>query len=160
MDAEVRPTIRDRDREEKFASANSANWETWAAAACWFRIARRRRRRHNFLRSNAGRSRPRGRGDGRGLSVTNSLAAFPLAKYGTDAQRQKYLQRLAHGAILGAFCLTEPQAGSDSAAIATSATRHGAKYHLNGTKSWVTNGGEAGVYVVFAKTDAWREREA
>src|SRR3979411_244390 len=86
-------------------------------------------------------------------SVTNSLAAFPLAKYGTEAQRQKYLPRLANGEILGAFCLTEPQDGSDSAAITTSATRHGAKYHLNGTKSWVTNGGEAGIYVVFAKTD-------
>jgi alkylation response protein AidB-like acyl-CoA dehydrogenase len=87
------------------------------------------------------------------LSVTNSLAAFPLAKYGTEAQRQKYLPRLTHGEILGAFCLTEPQAGSDSAAIATSAARHGTTYRLNGTKSWVTNGGEAAVYIVFAKTD-------
>jgi len=68
---------------------------------------------------------------------------------------KKYLPRLAHGAILGAFCLTEPQAGSDSAAITTSATRHGATYRLNGTKSWVTNGGEAGVYVRLSRmTDA------
>src|SRR6202035_2210201 len=66
---------------------------------------------------------------------------------------KKYLPRLAHGEILGAFCLTEPQAGSDSAAIATSAKRHDSTYRLNGTKSWVTNGGEAALYVVFAKTD-------
>ncbi len=70
------------------------------------------------------------------------------------SQRHKYLPRLARGEILGAFCLTEPQAGSDSAAIATSATRHGTTYRLNGTKSWVTNGGEAALYIVFAKTDA------
>jgi butyryl-CoA dehydrogenase len=60
---------------------------------------------------------------------------------------------LAHGEVLGAFCLTEPQAGSDASAISSSAERHGDVYRLNGTKSWVTNGGEAGVYVVFAKTD-------
>jgi alkylation response protein AidB-like acyl-CoA dehydrogenase len=87
------------------------------------------------------------------LSVTNSLAALPVAQYGTESQRQKYLSRLARGEILGAFCLTEPQAGSDAAAIATSATRHGNTYRLNGTKSWVTNGGEAGLYIVFAKTE-------
>jgi alkylation response protein AidB-like acyl-CoA dehydrogenase len=88
------------------------------------------------------------------LSVTNSLAALAVLNYGNDAQRQKYLPRLAHGEILGAFCLTEPQAGSDASAIATTATRHGSAYRLNGTKSWVTNGGEAGVYIVFAKTDS------
>jgi alkylation response protein AidB-like acyl-CoA dehydrogenase len=87
------------------------------------------------------------------LSVTNSLAVYPVFKYGTESQKQKYLSGLAHGEVLGAFCLTEPQAGSDAAAIATSAERHGDVYRLNGTKSWVTNGGEAGVYVVFARTD-------
>jgi alkylation response protein AidB-like acyl-CoA dehydrogenase len=88
------------------------------------------------------------------LSVTNSVAAVPIWRHGTDAQREKYLVPLAHGAILGSFCLTEPQAGSDASALQTRAVRHGDHYVLNGTKSWVTNGGAAGVYVVFARTDA------
>src|SRR5262249_52600986 len=87
------------------------------------------------------------------LSVTNSVVGAPLARHGTEAQKKRYLPRLSRGEILGAFCLTEPQAGSDSAAIQTRATRHGAWYSLNGTKSWVTNGGLAGVHLVFAKTD-------
>jgi butyryl-CoA dehydrogenase len=87
------------------------------------------------------------------LSVTNSVAAAPILKYGTDAQKKKYLARLAHGEILGGFCLTEPGAGSDAAGIQTRAVRDGDSYVLSGTKSWVTNGGQAGVYVVFAKTD-------
>jgi butyryl-CoA dehydrogenase len=87
------------------------------------------------------------------LSVTNSVASAPILKHGSDAQKKKYLARLAHGEILGAFCLTEPQAGSDAAAIQTRATRQGDHYLLTGTKSWVTNGGFSGVYVVFAKTD-------
>jgi butyryl-CoA dehydrogenase len=87
------------------------------------------------------------------LSVTNSVAAAPILKHGTEAQKGKYLSRLARGEILGAFCLTEPQAGSDAAGIQTRATRNGDSYLINGTKSWVTNGGLAGVYVVFTKTD-------
>jgi len=87
------------------------------------------------------------------LSVTNSVASAPILKHGSDAQKKKYLGRLARGEILGAFCLTEPQAGSDAAAIQTRATRQGDGYVLRGTKSWVTNGGFSGVYVVFAKTD-------
>lgn len=87
------------------------------------------------------------------LSVTNSLGSFPIFKYGTELQRRKYLSRLAKGEMLGAFCLTEPEAGSDAASIAARATRDGSVYRLNGTKIWVTNGGEAGLYLVFAKTD-------
>jgi butyryl-CoA dehydrogenase len=87
------------------------------------------------------------------LSVTNSVAAAPILKHGSDAQKKKYLPRLARGEILGAFCLTEPQAGSDAAGIQARAVRDGDSYVLNGTKSWVTNGGFSGVYVVFAKTD-------
>lgn len=87
------------------------------------------------------------------LSVTNSVVAVPLWKHGSEDQKQKYLHRLAHGEILGSFCLTEPQAGSDAAAIQTRAVREGGDYVLNGTKSWVTNGGGAGMYIVFAKTD-------
>ena len=92
------------------------------------------------------------------LSVTNSVAAAPILKHGTDAQKEKYLPRLAHGQILGGFCLTEPGAGSDAAGIQTSAVRDGDSYVLNGTKSWVTNGGQSGVYVVFAKTDPAADR--
>jgi butyryl-CoA dehydrogenase len=87
------------------------------------------------------------------LSVTNSVAAAPLCRHGSEDQKKKYLRRLAQGEILGAFCLTEPQAGSDSAAIQTRAVCQGEFYQLSGTKSWVTNGGFAGLYVVFAKTD-------
>ncbi len=154
MDAEVRPTIRTRDREEKFAAAELRKLgelgccgmlvpESWGGAGAdtiSYVLMLEEVARVDAAMAVA-------------LSVTNSLAAFPIAKYGTETQRQKYLPRLAHGATLGAFCLTEPQAGSDSAAIATSAARHGNAYRLNGTKSWVTNGGEAALYVVFAKTD-------
>ena len=87
------------------------------------------------------------------LSVTNSVAAVPIWKHGSEAQKQKYLRPLAHGEFLGAFCLTEPQAGSDAAALRTSAVKQGGEYILNGTKAWVTNGGASGVYLVFAKTD-------
>jgi butyryl-CoA dehydrogenase len=87
------------------------------------------------------------------LSVTNSVVAWPLWKHGTAEQKEKYLRRLAAGEILGAFCVTEPGAGSDSAALATRATRQGDCYVLDGTKSWVTNAGVCGLYLVFAKTD-------
>jgi len=87
------------------------------------------------------------------LSVTNSVVAMPLWKHGSDAQKKRYLTRLAPGEILGAFCLTEPQAGSDAAGIQTRAVRSGDDYLLTGTKSWVTNGGVSGVYLIFAKTD-------
>lgn len=87
------------------------------------------------------------------LSVTNSVAGMPLWRHGSDSQKRRYLRRLASGEILGAFCLTEPQAGSDAAAIQTRAMLHGNVYRLNGTKTWVTNGGVAGLYLVFAKTD-------
>jgi butyryl-CoA dehydrogenase len=87
------------------------------------------------------------------LSVTNSVASAPILKHGTDEQKKKYLPRLAHGEILGAFCLTEPAAGSDAAGIQSRAVRDGDSYVLNGTKSWVSNGGHTGVYVVFAKTN-------
>jgi butyryl-CoA dehydrogenase len=89
------------------------------------------------------------------LSVTNSVVAAPIARHGTPGQKQRFLTRLAHGEWLGAFCLTEPQAGSDSAAIETRAVlaAGGSAYRLTGTKSWVTNGGVASVYLVFARTE-------
>ena len=87
------------------------------------------------------------------LSVTNSVVGVPVWKFGSEAQKKKYLRPLSRGEILGAFCLTEPQAGSDAAGIQTRAVREVDHYALNGTKAWVTNGGVSGVYLVFAKTD-------
>jgi len=87
------------------------------------------------------------------LGVTNSAVQAPLYRFGSDAQKQKYLKRLATGEILGSFCLTEAAAGSDAAGIQTTATRSGEMYRLHGAKTWVTNGAHAGLYLVFAKTD-------
>jgi alkylation response protein AidB-like acyl-CoA dehydrogenase len=87
------------------------------------------------------------------LSVTNSAVQVPLLQFGSEAQKKKYLKRLATGEILGAFCLTEPQAGSDAAGIQARAIRAGDNYKITGTKTWVTNGSVGGVCIVFAKTD-------
>jgi len=86
------------------------------------------------------------------LGVTNSAVQAPLILFGTEAQKRKYLRPLATGETLGAFCLTEPAAGSDAAGIQAQAVRDGDCYKLTGTKTWVTNGSAAGVLIVFAKT--------
>ncbi len=86
------------------------------------------------------------------LGVTNSAVQAPLILFGTEAQKKKYLRPLATGETLGAFCLTEPAAGSDAAGIEARAVRDGDRYRLTGTKTWVTNGSAAGVLIVFAKT--------
>ncbi len=88
------------------------------------------------------------------IGVTNSAVQAPLMLFGTDAQKRKYLRRMATGETLGAFCLTEPAAGSDAAGIQARAVRVDDCYKLNGTKTWVTNGSASGVLLVFAKTDA------
>src|SRR5215470_3237711 len=87
------------------------------------------------------------------LSVTHSAVQAPLLGFASEAQKKKYLRRLAAGEILGAFCLTEPQAGSDAAGIQARATRCDCGYRLNGTKTWVSNGSVAGLFIVFAKTN-------
>jgi len=87
------------------------------------------------------------------LGVTNSAVQVPLLGFGNAEQKNRYLKRLAAGEILGAFCLTEPAAGSDAAGIQATAVRSGDSYRINGTKTWVTNGSAAGVFIVFAKTD-------
>jgi butyryl-CoA dehydrogenase len=87
------------------------------------------------------------------LGVTNSAVQVPLMMFGSEAQKKKYLRRLATGETLGAFCLTEAAAGSDAAGIQARAVRDGGVYRLNGTKTWVSNGSVAGVLIVFAKTN-------
>ena len=85
--------------------------------------------------------------------AATALGTFPIILYGNDEQKQKYLPRIASGQSLAAFALTEANAGSDAGAIATTATKDGDDYILNGTKQWITNGGEAEIYSVVTKTD-------
>ena len=87
------------------------------------------------------------------LSVHNSLVVKPLLDHGTADQKERYLEALAFGEMLGAFALTEPGAGSDVPALATTATRDGDDYLLRGTKTWVSNGALAGLILVFARTE-------
>jgi alkylation response protein AidB-like acyl-CoA dehydrogenase len=87
------------------------------------------------------------------MSVNNSLVCWGIEKYGTEAQKEKYLKRLATGEILGAFCLSEPEAGSDATSQRTTAEDKGDYYLVNGTKNWITNGNSASVYLVIAQTD-------
>lgn len=87
------------------------------------------------------------------LAVHTSVGTMPIAAYGNAEQKRKYVPKLASGAYLGAFALTEPEAGSDSAGIRTSAVRNGDKYILNGSKMFITNGGYADTYITFAVTD-------
>ena len=87
------------------------------------------------------------------MSVNNSLVCWGLEKYGTEAQKQTYLTKLATGEVLGAFCLSEPEAGSDATSQQTTAVLQGDYYLLNGTKNWITNGSSASIYLVIAQTD-------
>jgi butyryl-CoA dehydrogenase len=154
MEAEVRPSVSQRDRQEKFPTDEIRKLaalgccgmmvpETWGGPGLdtiSYVLMLEEVARIDASMATA-------------LSVTNSAVQVPLLNFGSDAQKKKYLQRLATGEILGAFCLTEAQAGSDAAAIQTRAVRRDAIYKLQGTKTWVTNGSVAGVYIVFAKTD-------
>ena len=87
------------------------------------------------------------------MSVNNSLVCFGLEAYGTEEQKQKYLTRLAAGEIIGAFCLSEPEAGSDATSQTTTADDIGDYYLVNGTKNWITNGNSSSVCLVIAQTD-------
>jgi alkylation response protein AidB-like acyl-CoA dehydrogenase len=87
------------------------------------------------------------------VSVNNSLVCWGLEAYGTEEQKQKYLVPLAKGEKIGAFCLSEPEAGSDATSQTTTAEDKGDHYLLNGTKNWITNGGTASTYLVIAQTD-------
>ncbi|AEE18585.1 alkylation response protein AidB-like acyl-CoA dehydrogenase [Dokdonia sp. Hel_I_63] len=87
------------------------------------------------------------------VSVNNSLVCYGLEAYGSEEQKQKYLTKLATGEMVGAFCLSEPEAGSDATSQATTAIDKGDHYVINGTKNWITNGGRSDVYLVIAQTD-------
>lgn len=87
------------------------------------------------------------------MSVNNSLVCWGLETYGNEEQKQKYLTKLAAGEQIGAFCLSEPEAGSDATSQQTTAVDMGDHYVLNGTKNWITNGSTASVYLVIAQTD-------
>lgn len=88
--------------------------------------------------------------------AANALGAMPILLSGSDEQKQKYLPQLATGEKLAAFALTEPEAGSDAGGVKTKAVKDGDSYILNGTKQWITNGGEAQIYTVIAQTDPSR----
>ena len=82
----------------------------------------------------------------------HTLACYPVAAYGTDAQRKQFLPDMLGGELLGAYCLSEPQGGSDAAALATRAVRDGDEYVVTGTKAWITHAGVADFYNVFCRT--------
>jgi butyryl-CoA dehydrogenase len=154
METEVRPSVKQRDREERFPSAEIS--KIAALGCCGMTVPEEWGGPGLDTMSYVLMLEEVARVDAAmatSLSVTNSAVQQPLLNFGSDAQRKKYLHRLATGEILGAFCLTEPQAGSDAAAIQTRAVRDGAVYKLQGTKTWVTNGSVAGIFIVFAKTD-------
>ncbi|MGC2530806.1 MAG: acyl-CoA dehydrogenase family protein [Candidatus Acidiferrum sp.] len=188
MEAEVRPTVKQRDREARFPAAEIKKLselgccgmmtpEEWGGPGLdtlsYVLML------EEVARVDAGMATS--------LGVTNSAVQIPLLKYGNQAQKEKYLRRLATGEILGAFSLTEPAAGSDAAGIQARAvamqqvgsglgtrssapptlapaaaaawggaplgTPSGDVYRLNGTKTWVSNGSVAGLFIVFAKTN-------
>jgi butyryl-CoA dehydrogenase len=154
MESEVRPTVKERDRAEKFPAEEIRKIgelgccgmlvpEAWGGAELdhiSYVLMLEEVARVDTAMSTS-------------LGVTNSAVQLPLLAFGNDAQKKKFLRRLATGEILGSFCLTEPQAGSDAAGIQARATRHGDMYKLQGTKTWVTNGSVAGLFIVFAKTN-------
>jgi butyryl-CoA dehydrogenase len=184
MEAEVRPTVRQRDREGRFPTEEIKKLaelgccgmmtpEEWGGSGLdtvSFVLMMEEVARVDAAMATS-------------LGVTNSAVQVPLLGFGTEGQKKKYLSRMATGEILGAFCLTEPQAGSDAAGIQATARRVRVREHLgvgalaptfrapqtlalaaeelpssevyllNGTKTWVTNGSVAGVFIVFAKTD-------
>src|SRR5918992_3660783 len=92
------------------------------------------------------------------MSVHNSLPTQMILRYGSEAQRERYLPAMARGEWLGAFALSEPEAGSDAAAMTTQATRDGNGWILDGTKAWVTSGNQARVILAMARTDRTGER--
>lgn len=93
------------------------------------------------------------------MSVNNSLVCWGIEHFGTEEQKRKYLPKLATGEQIGAFCLSEPEAGSDATSQRTTAEDKGDHYLLNGTKNWITNGNSASVYLVVAQTDVEKKHK-
>jgi alkylation response protein AidB-like acyl-CoA dehydrogenase len=93
------------------------------------------------------------------MSVNNSLVCWGLEKYGSEEQKEKYLKKLSTGEWIGAFCLSEPEAGSDATSQRTIAEDKGDYYLVNGTKNWITNGNSASVYLVIAQTDVEKKHK-
>ena len=93
------------------------------------------------------------------MSVNNSLVCWGIETFGTEFQKEKYLKPLAKGEMLGAFCLSEPEAGSDATSQKTTAVDCGDHYILNGTKNWITNGNSASIYLVIAQTDVEKKHK-
>lgn len=91
------------------------------------------------------------------LSVHTSVCTYPILYFGTEEQKKKYVPKLASGEYLGAFCLTEASSGSDAASLKSRAVKKGDHYVINGSKAFITNGGEADVYIVFASTNPEQE---
>jgi alkylation response protein AidB-like acyl-CoA dehydrogenase len=188
MEAEVRPTVKQRDRDERFPGEEIKKLAELGCCGMmtpeeWGGPGLDTLSYVLMLEEVASVDA----GMATSLGVTNSAVQIPLLKFGTSAQKEKYLRRLATGEILGAFCLTEPGAGSDAAGIqarAVAASRVGSGlgtrsspppslapaagaawggaplgtpsgdvYRLNGTKTWVSNGSVAGLFIIFAKTD-------
>jgi alkylation response protein AidB-like acyl-CoA dehydrogenase len=87
------------------------------------------------------------------VSVHNSLTAGPIVKFATEAQKRKYLPRMARAELLGAYCLSEPDFGSDAAGLRTKYVREGDRFYLTGTKAWITNGEQADLFIIFATRD-------
>jgi len=155
MEAEVRPVVKELERAEKFPEGQLRKIgemgccgmltpEEWGGAGLdtmSYVLMMEEVARVHCAMSTA-------------LGVTNGAVQVPLLKFGTEEQKKKYLKRMAMGETLGAFCLTEPGAGSDAAGIQARAVRDGGVYKLTGTKSWVTNGSAAGVLIIFAKTNS------
>ncbi|WP_201584050.1 acyl-CoA dehydrogenase family protein [Psychrobacter immobilis] len=92
------------------------------------------------------------------IGTNNGIGSSGLVIDGTEAQKQKYLPRLASGEIIGSFCLTEPESGSDAASLRTTAIKDGDTYVLNGTKRYITNAPQAGIFTVMARTDPENKR--
>jgi alkylation response protein AidB-like acyl-CoA dehydrogenase len=92
------------------------------------------------------------------LSVQNSLYCDPIHRYGTEEQKKKFLLPFARGEKIGCYALTEPQAGSNAAALQTKAVKRGERYVMNGTKAWITNGGAADAAIVYVNTDPAKKR--
>jgi butyryl-CoA dehydrogenase len=154
METEMRPILREYEREEKFPAEQLR--KLGELGCCGMLVPEEWGGAETDTISYALMLEEVARVDAStavALSVTNSVVGMPIFKTGTDAQKKMYVPRLSRGEILGAFCLTEPQAGSDAAGIQARAQRNGDHYLLNGTKAWVTNGGVSGVYLIFAKTD-------